>query len=276
MKSFTIRLVLTLIFLISFSTYAQFDLGEKIKRKINKEIEKATDDAIDETVETIKKGGKNKTGDESQTDANKDKGFDNESETKTSPKTVREFTSGESFEGRVIFEEEGKQQVIEYYAKDKRYLMEMPEKGGSILFDSHKLKMYVIIDKEKMYMETDIMPLSAGGAGTIKETGETKSILGYQCEKFIFDNKLERGEAWMTNELGAFMFFMESQQVMSEWQIEILDAGYFPLHVTEYDEDGNVESIFRVRKVTPMNLSPDLFVVPSSYKKLDLMNMFGQ
>jgi hypothetical protein len=270
----TIILLITCLTIFYYTdSPAQFDLGEKIKKKIDKELNKAADDAIDETVETVKKGVQDKN-----EDANKNKNSDNETEIKTPAKSIRESTLGQaSFEGEVVFnvEEEGKQQVIKYYSKDKRYLMNMPEKGGSIIFDSHILKMYVIVHEEKMYMESPMMPMSAGGGGSITKTGETKNILGYDCEKFLFRQKDRSGEAWMTDELGAFMFFMESQQEMPDWQSEVLDAGYFPLHVTEYDKDGNIESIFNVKEVTPMQLSADLFVVPSSYKKLDLMNLGG-
>jgi len=183
-----------------------------------------------------------------------------------------------SFEGKVVFEvqEDGKQQVMDYYAKDKKFRMDMPEKGGSILFDSQALKMYVIMDEQKMYMETTMMPLSAGaGGGSISKTGETKTILGYDCEKFLFTQKDMKGEAWMTKELGAFMFFMESQEEMPDWQAEVLDAGYFPLHVTQHDTRRDVTSIYDVKEVTPMELSDDLFKVPESYQSFDLMNMGG-
>ena len=183
-----------------------------------------------------------------------------------------------SFEGRVIFEvkEDGESQVMDYYAKDKRFLMKMPDKGGSILFDSKKFKMYVIMDKEKMYMETMMMPMSTGsGGGSITKTGETKNILGYDCEKFLFTQKDMKGEAWMTKELGAFMFFMESQEEMPGWQTEVLDAGYFPLHVIQHDTRRNVTGVYEVKEVTPMKLSDDLFELPSSYKKFDLMNLGG-
>ncbi len=165
---------------------------------------------------------------------------------------------------------------MDYYAKDKRFLMKMPEKGGSIIFDSPKLKMYVIMDEQKMYMESGMFPMStASGGGSISKTGETKNILGYPCEKFLFTQKDMKGEAWMTQELGAFMFFMEKQEEMPAWQTEILDAGYFPIHITQHDTRRNVTSVFDVKEVTPMNLSDDLFVVPSSYKKMDLMNLGG-
>ena len=183
----------------------------------------------------------------------------------------------QSFEGKVVFEmqEEGNKQVMDYYAKDKKFRMDMPEKGGSIIFDSQKFKMYVIMDEQKMYMENSMMPMTAGAGGSISKTGETKNILGYDCEKFLFTQKDMKGEAWMTKELGAFMFFMESQQDMPDWQSEVLDAGYFPLHVTQHNERKNVTSVYNVKEVTPMDLSDDLFVVPSSYKKMDLMNLGG-
>ena len=186
--------------------------------------------------------------------------------------------SQSSFEGKVVFDlkEDGQQQNLNYFVKDKRFRMEMPEKGGSILFDSRAFKMYVIMDEQKMYMETSMMPMSTGtGGGSISKTGETKNILGYECEKFLFTQKDMKGEAWMTKELGAFMFFMESQKEMPSWQSEVLDAGYFPLHVTQHDTRRNVTSVYDVKEVTPMELSDDLFEVPSSYKKIDLLNLGG-
>jgi hypothetical protein len=182
-----------------------------------------------------------------------------------------------SFEGKVIFDvtEKGKQHVIDYYAKDKIFKMEIPGKGGSVIFDSQKFKMYVIMDEQKMYMENSMMPTTTAAGGKVSKTGETKNILGYDCEKFLFEQKRMKGKAWMTKELGAFMFFMDSQQEMPDWQSKVLDAGHFPLQVTQYDKNGNVTSVFKVKEVTPMKLSSDLFVVPSSYKKMDLMNLGG-
>jgi hypothetical protein len=184
----------------------------------------------------------------------------------------------ESFEGKVIFslEEQGKKQTMNYYAKDKKFRMDIPDKGGTILFNSRAFKMYVIMDQQKMYMESDMMPMSTGsGGGSISKTGETKNILGYECEKFLFTQKDMKGEAWMTKELGAFMFFMEEQKEMPNWQSEVLDAGYFPLHITQHDTRRNVTSVYDVKNVTQMDLNDDLFEVPASYKKLDLMNLGG-
>ena len=183
----------------------------------------------------------------------------------------------DAFEGKVVFDvqESGKIQVMDYYAKDKKYRMEMPDKGGTILFDSNKLMMYVLMDKEKMYIESQMMPLSMGGAGKVTKTGETKIILGHECEKFVFEQEDLTGEAWMTKDLGAFMFFMESQQDMPSWQSEIIDAGYFPLQVTQHSKRENKTSVYTVVEVTPMDLSDDMFVVPPTYEKIDLTGLGG-
>ena len=183
----------------------------------------------------------------------------------------------DAFEGKVVFDvqESGKVQVMDYYAKDKKYRMEMPDKGGTILFDSNKLMMYVLMDKEKMYIESQMMPLSMGGAGKVTKTGETKIILGHECEKFVFEQEDLTGEAWMTKDLGAFMFFMESQQDMPSWQSEIIDAGYFPLQVTQHSKRENKTSVYTVVEVTPMELSDDMFVVPPTYEKIDLTGLGG-
>lgn len=183
----------------------------------------------------------------------------------------------DTFEGKVIFQvQDGTEmQVIDYYAKDKKYRMEMPNEGGTILFDNYKLMMYVLMDEEKMYMESQMMPLSIGSAGSVSKTGETKTILGHECEKFVFEQEDLSGEAWMTKDLGAFMFFMDSQQDMPSWQQEIVDAGYFPLQVTQYSKREDKKSVYNVIEVTPMDLSNDLFVVPPLYEKLDLTGLGG-
>jgi len=183
----------------------------------------------------------------------------------------------DSFEGKVQFnvEENGKAQVMDYYAKDKKYRMENPDKAGTIIFDSNKLMMYVLMDKEKMYIESQMMPLSMSGAGSVTKTGDTKIILGHECEKFVFEQEDLSGEAWMTKDLGAFMFFMESQQDMPGLQQEIVDAGYFPLQVTQYGKRENKTSVYNVTEVTPMELNDNLFVVPPSYEKIDMTGLGG-
>jgi hypothetical protein len=183
--------------------------------------------------------------------------------------------SQKAFEGKVVFsvQTDGQKQVMDYFAKDNKFRMEVPEQGGYIIFDSKASKMSIVMEEQKMYMET-VMDASNldKSAGSITKTGETKKILGYDCEKFLFDQDGSKGESWMTKDLGAFMFFTDTQQGMADWQKEILKEGYFPLQVTEYS-NGKVESSYNVTEVTPKTLSPEMFVIPSSYQKLDMPNM---
>ncbi|MDZ7625599.1 MAG: DUF4412 domain-containing protein [Ignavibacteriaceae bacterium] len=185
------------------------------------------------------------------------------------------ISSQTAFQGKVVFnlETDGDNQVMDYYAKDKKFRMEVPDQGGYILFDSQTMNMYIVMDEQKMYMESSLNSSSAGSAGSITKTGETKIILGYDCEKFLFVQDGSKGESWMTKELGSFMFFNQAQQGIADWQNEVLNEGYFPLQVTEYDEDGEIESSYTVVEVTPKELSSDMFVVPATYQKLDMGNM---
>ena len=192
--------------------------------------------------------------------------------------------SQKAFQGKVVFsvEMDGEDQVMEYYAKDKKFRMEVPDEGGYIIFDSKTSKMYIVMDEQQMYMETDLQGSGNGNessSGSFTKTGETKNILGHDCEKFLFVDEDSKGESWMTKELGSFMFFSQNQQGVADWQNEVLKEGYFPLQVTEYDADGEVESNYKVVEVTPKELSSDMFTIPSSYQKLDmgnLKNMMGK
>ena len=186
--------------------------------------------------------------------------------------------SQNAFQGKVVFsvEADGEEQVMDYLAKDNKFRMEVPDEGGYILFDTKTSKMYIVMDEQEMYMETDLQGMgndSEGSTGSFTKTGETKKILGYDCEKFEFVDEDSKGESWMTKELGSFMFFTQNQHGVADWQNEVLKEGYFPLQVIEYDEDGEVASNYTVVEVTPKELSSDMFTLPSSYQKLDMGNL---
>ncbi|MCZ7615421.1 MAG: DUF4412 domain-containing protein [Ignavibacteriaceae bacterium] len=63
-----------------------------------------------------------------------------------------------AFQGKVVFsvETDGEEQVMNYLAKDNKLRMEVPDEGGYILFDTKNSKMYIIMDEQEMYMETDL------------------------------------------------------------------------------------------------------------------------
>jgi hypothetical protein len=182
------------------------------------------------------------------------------------------------FEGRVQFEVEsqGEKHEMTYLVKDSRFRMETPETSGAIIFDSHTNKMYIIMDEQKVYMENSMSPAADKSTGSYTKTGETKNIIGYSCEKFLFQEDDRKGEAWMTKELGGFIFFgdLGQQQLnIPDWKSEVLEAGYFPIEVTEFDEDRNVASTFKVKKIVPEKLDANLFLPPSTYQKFEMPSM---
>jgi len=67
MKTLTIILSLLCVVLFSANTFAQFDIGDKIKKKVErkaeKEVDKTIDKGIDETEKVIKGEGENEEGD---------------------------------------------------------------------------------------------------------------------------------------------------------------------------------------------------------------------
>lgn len=184
----------------------------------------------------------------------------------------------ETFEGKIKIEVEadGEEQVIDYSVKDLRFRMEVPESDGAMVYDSHANKMYIIMDEQKAYMENFMLPEMDKSSGSYTRTGETKDLLGYKCEKFIFQQDDRKGEAWMTKEMGGFILFGDLNQQkfnIPSWKTEILDAGYFPLQVIEYDSEGEVMNTFNVIEVVPQELDADLFIPPSSYKKFEMPGM---
>jgi hypothetical protein len=177
-----------------------------------------------------------------------------------------------NFQGKVLIDVEydGEKQNIIFQVKDLRFRMETEEAEGAMVFDSRANKMYIIMDEQKAYIEHFMLPINDNTTGSYTNTGETKNILGYACEKFLFQQDNTKGEAWMTKDLGGFILFGNRGSGVSGWKRDVLDAGYFPLHVTELDESGNVKGVFKVKEINPGSLDNDLFLPPSSYQKFEM------
>jgi hypothetical protein len=188
---------------------------------------------------------------------------------------IGEIYAQENFEGKVLIDVEydGEKQNIIYQVKDLRFRMETKEAEGAMVFDSRANKMYIIMDEQKAYIEHFMLPLNDNTTGSYTNTGETKNILGYACEKFLFQQDDTKGEAWMTKDLGGFILFGNRGSGVSGWKRDVLDAGYFPLHVTELDESGNVKGVFKVTQIVPGKLDNELFLPPSSYQKFEMPGM---
>ncbi len=188
------------------------------------------------------------------------------------------------FQGKVDFQvtEGGKSSSLNYFVKDKKFRMESPNDKGAFIFDASTNKMLIMMDEQKMYMEmpmdmNKMMKESTEKAnGDFKATGQTKDILGYNCEKFVYQDENSKNEMWLTKELGGFMFFNDPKQMegsANDWQTKLLTEGYFPMVVNELNNDGSVKSTFEVKSLQKMELDNSLFSPPAGYKKFSMPNM---
>lgn len=190
------------------------------------------------------------------------------------------------FEGKVKFKayDRDDMQTMSYFVKGNKFKLDPPqdEMGqGYMIYDADTKIMTLVMVEQQMYME---MPVDVAGEMMDQDneefyfnnTGETQDINGYLCEKFEFADEEGPGIAWMTKELGTFLFLgdpegMENSQ--SNWQQEIMAEGYFPMLVQQENSPGELKTIFEIDEIVPMPLSDEIFSVPAGYQKFDMPSM---
>jgi hypothetical protein len=190
------------------------------------------------------------------------------------------------FEGKVKFRayDGNESETMNYLVKGDKFKIDSPEGGmgqGYMLYDASNNIMTLVMVDQQMYME---MPVDAAGDMINQDsdnvyfnnTGETQMINDYLCEKFEFVDEEGPGIAWMTKDLGPFMFLgdpeaMENSQ--SNWQQEIMAEGYFPMLVKQENSSGELESVFEIEEILPMPLDDEIFSIPAGFQKFDMPNM---
>ena len=195
--------------------------------------------------------------------------------------------SQEGFEGKVTVKlvNDGETHFMDYLAKGSKFRMEMKdeESGGEVamIMDTKDLKMITIMPEQKMYMEYPLKQVMEKHKGEMKEemekiriTDEKKEINGFACTKVVSEDDGKNVEAWVTKELGNFMFFQSPMGGgdMPDWYSEFSDAGFFPILVIEKDGDEE-ESRWEVTSAEKKSLSDDLFVAPAGYQKMEIPMM---
>jgi len=191
-----------------------------------------------------------------------------------------------NFEGKIVIQvsNEDETNQISYLVKGDKFRIEFKaSKGmGAMIYDSKKKTMTMLITSKKMYME---VPLDLTNKKSdkkkktksyFKNTGKTKKIFGYNSEKFEFVNKGKKGEAWMTKDLGGFLFFRNPGQqnsLQSDWQKAIIAENYFPMVISEINSEGKTNVMFEVLEIKAQNLTNSLFEPPAGYQKFDVSKM---
>ena len=203
-----------------------------------------------------------------------------------SPKNFSQST----FEGKVVIEttNDGQTHTLNYYAKGDMARFDVNSERGNanIIFDKKNKKMLMVMPTMKMYMEFPMdMDLGDNESNATEDksksdfvkTSETKTINGYKCEKWVIKEGDKTSEAWMTKDLGGFVFFQSpmGNHQKQKWQEDIENSGYFPMLVVEKDSDGNETGRFEVKSVEKKSLDNSFFTVPAGYNQMK-MPMGGQ
>ncbi len=191
------------------------------------------------------------------------------------------------FEGKVtmsIFDEEsGSLKPLEYYTNGKDAVFSIEEQGMSVTLMMKEDKVLMVLHPMKMYMEmplgeNELTPDSTLDENTIKKTGETKTINGLPCEKYLIKSK-EDGEmiAWFTTEIGGFFLFKLAGQESQGSQLfaEMKDlASQFPVLILKKEGDKETK-VLEVTKYEMMDVPSTMFEIPAGYKSMKDGN-FGQ
>lgn len=196
-------------------------------------------------------------------------------------------TFAQDFEGKVVMniQGDGENMDMNYLVKGDKIRIEVEEQeNAAIIFDNTTKKMMIIMPDQKMYMEMDMQAMEkmaqnemnkADDTGDFKMTGETKTISGYECEKWIYTDNGEETVAWMTKDIGNFM--MMSNPMMGneapEWQQKLSGEGYFPMQVVHKDASGQEDATMTVKSVEKKSLESSLFSAPSGFQKMEMPMM---
>lgn len=198
-----------------------------------------------------------------------------------------------SFEGKVSFRmTSGKEKPMDitYNIKGDKMRVEMPstQRGGSggMIMDLSKKEMIMLMDEQKMYMSMTIPESALQSAQKeadevkLEKTGETDKILGYTATKYISTYKDTQTDMWLTESLGRFMGFNNSNPMggrrgasAPSWERALAGKDLFPLRVVGKDKAGKENFRMEATTVEKQNLPDSLFVPPAGYQKFDMGGM---
>ncbi len=155
-----------------------------------------------------------------------------------------------------------------------------------ILVDNDKQEIYVLdkalrrytINTFDEYAQEDEFSITEMDF-TMRRTGRTKDILGFETQLFEFTVEGEIGESfdkievWTTPELDSLykeLFFavMDNDVEANAWQTMLVDQNLFPLQTKTYYNSSILEKS-EVTQIESRSLQKDIFVIPPDYRQVD-------
>jgi len=197
-----------------------------------------------------------------------------------------------SFEGEVdmkmTHDNADKSTIMQYYVKGHRMRTQVEGKdgySGGGIYDWQSHEMIVIMDKQKMYMVSQLHPekFTYGKDHHFKmtKTGNTQEILGYNCREYDYTSDDNNGKIWFASGIGNWWgaeMAAQSDKLPPEQRAivsMVVAQKLFPMKFETTDKSGKVKGGMEVVKVEKKSVSSNLFEVPAGYKKFDMDKMMG-
>ena len=113
-----------------------------------------------------------------------------------------------------------------------------------------------------------------GDMGEPTISNETKTILGYTCQKWSYSNAENDMEMWVSKDLG---MFMGTENPMGggipSWYEKYAGEGMFPLEILMKDKKGNQEFKMEAVDIKEGGVSEDMFKAPAGWTKMNMGGM---
>jgi hypothetical protein len=188
--------------------------------------------------------------------------------------------AAQGFEGTVtmnITSDNGNAHAMTFMLKGGKTRFEPGGGQVSVIIDPAAQRMVVIVNAQKMYMESSFADAAAkvdaaGNGPTIVKTGKFETVAGYKCEDVTAtDDDGKSVTICMSSELGGFRMPAASNpmapQQESGWLAQ-LGARNFPLRVKK---DG--KTVMEVTAIEKKSLDAGLFVPPEGYQSFAMPPM---
>lgn len=209
--------------------------------------------------------------------------------------SIVSLAQNSTFEGQVKIngEQEGTEYEIEYFLKGEKMRMEV-QRPQKIVLISDEEDMTMLMPENKQYItfpkdQVERMQRMMGSGQTsgtkelidkdmdLQNTGETKEILGRECERWVYEDEDKKVETWVTSGFRNFMGFTSPLEGGNSdaWKGLFGNPDLFPMEMTQWDKDGNETSKFKITQMEEKSLSNDLFTPPSDYEKMNMMGRYN-
>ena len=191
--------------------------------------------------------------------------------------------AGKPFEGTIQFKKTVGPVTANYvyYVKGSKIRVEeMGDNGdvqGIMLIDTKSNSVIALSPERKMYIEVPNKRPATEPQVTVQETGNQKTINGFECQEVKVVSKAEGREVsyWVAkNNFDFFVPMLETlnrKDKLAVYFMKVPDVdGVFPIVGTEKKLDGDITlTRLEVTKMQPKNLDDKLFSIPAGYTKVE-------